>query len=322
MGVDLGASSVGVAWINDETVSGCTVRLFNTDSHSYAGESKHRRRRRLQSARRGLRRRRNRLSAVRRLLLSAGFPDPRMSPPGIDPYRVRAEGLDRLLSATELSVVLYGLCKRRGMPSMVVKKRAAALDEPNAAPETWGCSIGLDWRRRQYRSVGEMFALDGFWSVRKRNKDGLFHGTITQHLYRREAAQLIETQRSFGFLEMTLEFEIRYLHLAFESTNSQGFQHLVGSCPYIPTIPRAAQRSPSVERFSLLDALSKIKVWDEGRVCRLSSTELSVLMRDFGAASGMTRASVRQILQWPNTIQFPHGADLQRDLVAAGGATA
>jgi hypothetical protein len=312
MGIDIGVSSVGIAVIGEKSIKHVSVRLFDPDDFSYLGESRRVQRSRARANRRYLRRRRNRLAGARRFLKSAGLPDPCLVTAEVDRYQARVDGLNRRLTGAEFSAALYALCKRRGLPVA-----SSPVDDGLSSHVSGGgddSPISLDWRSSQYRTIGEMLALDGFWSVGKRNKQAQHWGTLSRALVRSEAQALIESQWRFGRAEASFEFQVRYLNLAFASKDLQDFGSFVGKCPFIPANVRAARRAPSVERMHFLAALSKIKLRDGAEIRRLSHSEIQRLLDEFGLSPSISRNFIRRVLNFPETVRFPQGTDLDRDL--------
>ena len=78
--------------------------------------------------RRVLRRRRNRMNELRRLFhgegLLASEGSDALKRPGLDPWALRARGLDKLLTPVEFAVVLGHIAKRRGFKSAAKRKAA------------------------------------------------------------------------------------------------------------------------------------------------------------------------------------------------------
>ncbi len=134
LGLDLGPNSIGWALLNAEFENGeqvketgliaAGVRVFeegvdNFDSSKEASRSQARRVAR--SARRRQRRKRERRDRLRTLLQGAGLlpPDPHALQEvlAMDPYPLRAKGLDSKLTLPEVGRVLYHLNQRRGFKS-------------------------------------------------------------------------------------------------------------------------------------------------------------------------------------------------------------
>ncbi len=159
LGIDLGTTSCGLALIDNGRIVFAGVRLFGTSQHSYKGESKQQARRNIKAARARLRRHRQRRSAIGRLLVESGLPDPRRLQTAADPYRARAEGLDRRLSEAEFAAALYNIAKRRGYVPKPESACAGLDGGPGLyAPISQQVSRN-EARAAAYRTVGEMLAM-------------------------------------------------------------------------------------------------------------------------------------------------------------------
>ncbi len=111
--------------------------------------------------RRVIRRRRHRMSELRGLfrqsgLLSTDSPDA-LKLKGLDPWELRARGLDKLLSGSEFAVALGHIAKRRGFRS-AAKRKAANTNSDDK--KMLSALEKTQERLGRYRTVGEMFARD------------------------------------------------------------------------------------------------------------------------------------------------------------------
>jgi len=116
LGVDLGIASVGWALLDDSNkiIAGCGSRTFDAPEIADKGNKvpKNQKRRDARLLRRVIRRRSQRLTKIRRLC------DDQLgtckTTQIYDPWKLRSEGLDRLLIADELRCILIHIAKHRG----------------------------------------------------------------------------------------------------------------------------------------------------------------------------------------------------------------
>lgn len=126
LALDIGTSSIG--WILYELVNGSPsriidggVRLFGDGREAKTGQSLAVSRRSARAMRRRRDRYLRRRSALMKRLAAAGLmpadPQEAQSLTALDPYLLRAKGLDKRLSLTELGRILFHLNQRRGFKS-------------------------------------------------------------------------------------------------------------------------------------------------------------------------------------------------------------
>lgn len=161
--------------------------------------------------------------------------------------KLRAGGLDRLLTDREFAQVLYSLCGRRGyIPHGegrlgetddtesrrvldAIKKNQKAMEEGS------------------FRTIGEMLNAQG----RSRNRGGDYALCVYNSQVQDEARQLFEAQRACGNTKATPELEKSYL--ACLTWEKKSLEHdartyeLVGNCSYFPEEKRAASADISSE---------------------------------------------------------------------------
>jgi CRISPR-associated endonuclease Csn1 len=318
IGLDIGTTSCAVAVLLGKRVEFLGVRLFESVEDPYTGQVKNLRRRLLRNRRVRLRRRAGRHAALRQLFDEAGMiPSPNER--HACPYELRAEGLDRRLSAGEFAIALTHLAQRRGY---VARKEAVVEREPEAAALG---ALGTQAARNEvragrYRTAGEMFARDSFFASVKRNREGDFRSVLSRSLVEREANVLFEAQRSFGSEFASPEFEQLYIEIGFSQEPAGDQSSAVGQCPYLPEERRGARHAPTIERYRFLDALTKLKLVDDGEIRRLTALELRRVVERFGRTAKVTRLDVRRWLGLSNSVKFADGRSESADIVSARGA--
>jgi hypothetical protein len=160
LGLYIGIATLGWALLDqtETAVRAAGVWTFDAPETPKEGVPKTAVRRLHRGQRRVISRRRQRMNAVRALFAEAGLL-PNAAPgalkmPGLDPWRLRVEGLDRRLAGEELAVALGHIARHRGFRSNA-KREAQA----NAVAETSKMKKAISQaqeRLAQYRTVGEM----------------------------------------------------------------------------------------------------------------------------------------------------------------------
>ncbi|TXH17992.1 MAG: type II CRISPR RNA-guided endonuclease Cas9 [Hyphomicrobiaceae bacterium] len=300
LGIDLGIASCGWAVIEmsdgDGRILGAGVRCWEAPEVPKTREPKNHDRRLARGQRRVIRRRRQRMGSIRKLFAKAGLlPDSNhdaLRTPGIDPWRVRAEGLDRLLAPAEFAVALGHIARHRGFRSN--SKRDHGANAPSETSLMLKAMEATRGKLSKYRTVGEMFLLDPEFEIRKRNR-----GDYTRSILRRdledEVTKLFERQRALGNTGATELLQREYSDIAFFQRRLADSWDKVGLCPFELEEKRAAKHSPSFELFRFLARLNTLRV-GTGRTYRaLTEAEIRAAMADFASTKGMTFARLRRV---------------------------
>jgi len=270
LGIDLGIASCGWAVIERDEEGGRIVamgtRTWDAPETDKERTPTNQLRRQHRGMRRVLKRRRQRMNAIRKLFREQGLIEVQ-GPTGLrigtlDPWELRAAGLDRKLTGPELAVALGHIAKHRGFKSNRKSDRGG-----NQTPEATKFNSGLEAvhaKARDYVTVGQMFARDEEFSGRKRNRDGLFTRSIQRDDQAAEVATLFSRQRGARNAFATPELEKAFGEIAFTQRPLQDSDALVGDCPFEPDQKRAAKHAPALERFRMLSRLAAIRL-TEGR---------------------------------------------------------
>ena len=204
LGLDIGIASVGWAAMGDKRLIDLGVRAFDKAETADKGESLNLQRRTARLLRRRLWRRSWRLTKLARLLKRHGLIESLTffkEQPGFtdSTWVLRRDGLDRLLSATEWSRVLYHLCKHRGFHWFSRAEERKAEDD--AKGEGGKVKKGLAhtqalMKEKGYRTAAEMVLAE--FPEAQRNKQGDYSKALSRVLLDDELRQLFAAQRQFG----------------------------------------------------------------------------------------------------------------------------
>ncbi|MBL4595309.1 MAG: type II CRISPR RNA-guided endonuclease Cas9, partial [Robiginitomaculum sp.] len=289
LGLDIGIASCGWAWLDTtaKKIIAAGTFGFETPEVAKTRESKAAVRRVFRGQRRRLRRRRNRMRDIRQLLhknglLSTATPPIEGQPkPAINPWQMRAKGLQKKLDGDEFASALIHIAKHRGYRSN--SKSEGAQDAPSEDRKALSGLAAILEKSARYETVGEMFALDEEFASKKRNRAGEYTHTVFRHLHETEIGILFEKQRRFGskFTDVTLEQE--FATLAFDQLALGGSEDMLGRCPFEPKEFRASSLAFSFERFRFLSKLVHSRISDDSRSGRtLTREELAKAMNGFG----------------------------------------
>lgn len=267
LGLDPGVASCGFALLDTENheILEMGVRLFDSPVVPKTQQSKAAVRRGFRSTRRNLDRTRNRLKHCLRLLKDEGIVPKEATPEFFHtakgdrpPLRLRVEGLDRLLSDREWSIVLYSLCKRRGYIPHGEGDVDGASDDGKVLK-----AIGENAKSMaegEFRTVGEwLSSLD-----RSRNHEGKYDNCISHAQLKAEVCQLFDCQRKLGNVHATPTLERAYLEVFDWQKPREAFDErtygLVGNCVYFPEEKRAARCTLTSEMVSAHGALGNVTI--------------------------------------------------------------
>ncbi len=328
LGLDGGIASLGWALIEEHEDTGrilaCGSRCFDAPETDKERIPTNQIRRQKRGMRRVIRRRARRMMMLRQLLNEHGLLASAQRDAlrlATDPWRARAEGLDRVLTAAELAVALGHIARHRGFRSNSKRDRGT-----NAADETSRMKTAIaatQERLGKFRTAAEMFTKDPAFTSRKRNRDGDYSRSVLRSDLERETRSLFEAQRRLGNGLATEALEAAYSAIAFFQRPLQDSEHLVGPCPFINGERRTARRAPSFERFRLLSRLNTLRLTRPFGE-RLTVDELSFAETAFGSTKKFTFKALRKLLKLDAGIRFDGvGAEEEdRDLVARSGNAA
>ena len=298
LGLDPGIASCGFCLLDmtDHKILEMGSHLFDAPQEAKTKVSLAVTRRNARSVRRNNQRTKARLAHCLRLLKDAGlvpadadktwFQTVKKDKPIL---KLRAAGLDRLLSDREFAQVLYSLCGNRGYiphgegrlgetDDAEGKKVLGAIKKNSEAMAENGC-----------RTIGEMLYRQG----RSRNKQGSYDLCVLNSQIQDEARALFEAQHRFGNQKAAEELETDYLKcLTWEKKTTEHdlrSYELVRYCPYFPLEKRAALADPSSELCRAYEKLKHLTiVHGDGSESRLSSEQVDGYLKLLFSTSPIT----------------------------------
>ena len=325
LGIDLGIASCGWALIRNSEAGG-EIAAAGVRCWEAPEVPKNQQRRLHRGQRRVIRRRRQRMSAIRRLFKEQGLlqnsgPNA-LKIPDLDPWRLRAEALDRRLEPAEAAVALGHIARHRGFRSN--SKRDCGANAASDTSKMLGAMEATRDKLSKYRSVGEMLALDPAFKDMKRNRDGSYWHSVFRADLENEVAQIFACQRALGSALAGIEFEEVYRDRAFYPGKQADSWDKVGLCPFEPAEKRAAKHSRSFELFRFLARLTSLRVVSGRNYRTLTEEEIRAAAADFGTTKGMTFARLRKVasIAEDRFQGVAPGDEGKRDVVARSGKAA
>ncbi len=311
-GIDLGIASCGWAVLRHPTSDDPSGEIVAMGSWIFDVPETDKERTPTNQIRRGnrllrrvIRRRAQRMGEIRRLFaqhgLLAGNEPGALKRAGLDPWELRARGLDKPLSPAEFAVALGHIAKRRGF------KSAKKGKEANTAGDDQKMLKALEATRERlgrYRTVGEMFGRDADFRDRKRNRDGLFDRTQSRGDLIHEVAKLFEAQRRLGNDTASAALEAEFTAIAFRQLEMQDSEKLVGMCQFEPREKRAARFAPSFEKFRLLGKLVNLRITTPEGERPLTPEEIRLAAGDLGKTAKLSVKEVRKRIGLPADQRF------------------
>ena len=331
LGIDLGIGSCGWAVIDEarpgDRIVALGVRTFDVPETDKERTPTNQLRRQHRGLRTVIRRRRQRMNRIRRLFGDAGLiPDDRkgaLKIRGLDPWRLRAEALDRRLNGPEFAIVLGYIARHRGFRSN--SKRDRGTNAPKESSEMLVAIEATRQRMAGFRTVGEMFAKDPAFAARKHNRDGAYTHSVLRDDQEREVRLLFDRQRAAGNRFAAAFLEEHFIDIAFSQRPLADSEDKVGPCPFEPAERRAPRHSYSFELFRLLSRLAALRIQSAAAERPLTAAEISDAIKDFGAFRGLSFSRLRKLIELSDGERFAGVAiadEGKRDVVARSGDAA
>lgn len=350
LGLDGGIASIGWALIEIDDADGApngriidagTWMFDAPEEKSQAGTKlKSELRRLFRGQRRVVRRRRQRMNEVRRVLHNYGLLPTAdryaLKHPGLDPWKIRAEGLDRLLTSIELAVALGHIARHRGFKS---NSKSEKCNEADDASKMKKAVNQTREKLARYGSAAKMLVEDEAYILRQtttkaggteavrrfRNREGDYSRSLLRDDLAAEVRNLFSAQARLQSPVAIPELEKIFTDTAFFQRPLQDSEKLVGSCAFEPKEKRAPKRGYSFELFRLLSRLNHLTLRDGTGERTLSADELLKATAEFGATAKFSFAALRKKLTLPASTFFvgvKADEESKLDVVARSGETA
>lgn len=315
IGLDVGIASIGSCFLNMtaeiEHIEGLYVRTFDKAENPKTGESLNMVRRESRGTRRRLRRRALRLREARTAMgkVLDTEPDELLSQfKKLDPWALRAIGLDEPLSDVEFCAAIYHLIKLRGFQS---NRKAEAQDKEAGQVLSAISVVKQKLEETGCRTLGELAASGHeLFKTRKRNRRGEYVRIVDRKDIESEFRLLFEAQRSLGessspWLNPELEKALHEKLMRRRPTASGAdILEKVGFCSLEPTEKRIAKACYSFERFAWVSKLNNLKIDESGIERALTDDERAKLLEYPFSKTSLTFKQARKALGLPDEARF------------------
>jgi CRISPR-associated endonuclease Csn1 len=234
----------------------------------------------------------------------------------LDPYQLRAEGLDRTLAPAEFARAIFQLNQRRGFQS---NRRAdtklndksimnAAITQLSSEIKQKGCRTAgeLLWKRKQERhSVRARYTEERVQSPEGKttkilksyplyvNRDMVKHEFESLWQFQSAFHPDIYTQKAYDALKNTL-FHQRPLKPS-----------VPGRCSLIPELSRAPLALPSSQNFRIHQDLNHLRILRDNLVPEpLTQEQKNILLRELQGTSRLKFSTIKSKLKLKSTDKF------------------
>ncbi|BBB58649.1 hypothetical protein UNDKW_0376 [Undibacterium sp. KW1] len=332
LALDLGASSLG--WVmfrlnkdgNPCAIIKAGVRIFPDGRNPKDGASLAVTRRDARSMRRRRDRLLKRKARMMTALISLGFfpqdKDQRLELTKLNPYELRAQGLDTALSGEEFARALFHINQRRGFLS---NRKTDKKDNDSGALKRAIKELREKLKEENCRTLGEWLAKrsKNGESVRARlqgktQKDKKYDFYADRAMIEHEFDTLWSAQEKFNPALFT---EAARLELKDILLHQRPLKPVVpGRCTLIPEEPRAPLALPSTQRFRIYQELNHLRILTEGlQEQNLTMAQRNTLANLMETKSDLTFTAMVKALKLPGTTSF-NLEDIKRDRLK-GNAT-
>lgn len=296
LGLDVGANSIGWMLVREVPIPGSVnviggVRVFPAATATEKNTEKSKTAERRMA--RGMRRQHDRRSRRRRrltyVLREIGLLPPKPQPIDhiykLDPYELRARGLDERLEPHEVARAFIHLAQRRGFQS---NRKAASEEKESKKINEQINNLRSEMQAQGCRTVGE-FLYKCVPLLRDRRRGRYLHRTMTKEEFER----LWEKQRQY-YPQLLTDEAKRKVHDAMfyqrPFLKPERLARLVGQCEFEPSEKRARVGHRLVQRFRIAQEVANL------RLISLDGAERTL--------SDKEKAQVREYLEQHPKLEF------------------
>lgn len=334
LALDLGSTSLGWAMIrlNQEeqpcAVIKAGVRIFSDGRNPKDGSSLAVTRRDA----RAMRRRRDRLlkrkNRMWRALIDHGFfpadEAERKALETLDPYELRAKGLDEALELGEFARALFHINQRRGFKS---NRKTDKKDNDSGALKTAIKNLHTTMQAENCRTVGE-------WLHKRKCNGGTVRARLRENKVINEDGKT-KTEKNYDlYIDRAMiesEFEALWTKQAalnptlFSQEAKKNLKDILlfqrnlkpvipGRCTFLPDEPRAALALPSVQRFRIFQEVNNLRILNAGlKEQILTLSQRNIIVQALEENSKRTFTQISKLLGL-GTITFSIEDEKRQDL--------
>nr|WP_277930866.1 type II CRISPR RNA-guided endonuclease Cas9 [Helicobacter sp. CaF467b] len=328
LGFDIGINSIGWAFVENNELKDCGVRLFTKAENPKTKESLALPRRNARSSRVRLRRRRSRLLSLKHIIskeFGLHYGDyialdgnlPKAYTGKIESiYKLRYEALSQAISKEDLARVILHIAKHRGYMN---KNQKTSQDNEKGAILS---AIKENSNKiKHYQTAGEYLYKEFFENLRDgtkefkniRNKamknkktgnmESTYYNTILASDLEKELKLILEKQQAYHNYSDTFIKEV--LEIAFYQRPLKDFSHLVGSCTFYENEKRACKNSYSAWEFialgKIINSLESIRK-DTGEI--FSNEILTQILSEVLDKGSLSYTKLRKMINLDEKVKF------------------
>ncbi|HUU15868.1 MAG TPA: type II CRISPR RNA-guided endonuclease Cas9 [Sedimentisphaerales bacterium] len=307
LGLDIGSNSIGWALLQggqEPSIIDLGVRVFpeGIDRDTQGAEkSKNATRREARGSRRIRYRHNLRRDQLVKILKSAGLlPEDDIALGElfnrIDPYKLRARGLDEKLELYEFGRALFHINQRRGFKSN--RKTGKAKEDGKVATEAGELQERID--KAGCRTLGEYFANINPEENRIREQ------YTFRSMYEREFDLLWERQAKFytNLLTEDLQKKIRD-EIIFYQRPLKPSDDLIGQCELEPEEKRCPRGDWYARQFRILQDVNNLKIYNpDGSEAKLTDEQRQLVLKELRQKKEVKFEKIRKMLGLMETQEF------------------
>lgn len=326
LGLDLGVASIGWGLIeyngkDEGKIIASGVRIFDQnlqrDNEAQKGESKNQQRTMHRGMRRQRDRRRRRKRALYYVLKAHGMaPDKQNTQAweawiGLNPYELRAKGLDKQLSLKEFGRALYHLNQHRGYKS----NRKVGKDKDDGVVASGISKVWDEMTRQNARTLGEFLYMiqdnhlspilpfnDAEYEFKHRIRNKYTH----RSMYKQEFDLLWGKQKEF-YPELLTDELRRKLdeEIIFKQRPLKSQEHLIGYCSLEEGEKRIPKADLLFQEFRILKTVNNLELTDEnGRPMVLTNEYKNLIKQALTTKHQVSFKELKKKLQCNSNAKF------------------
>ncbi|MBK9270528.1 MAG: hypothetical protein IPM48_02935 [Saprospiraceae bacterium] len=317
LGLDLGTNSLGWALIEKDTalIDGGVIifpRGNNQDQVSGKEESYAQQRTGYRSARRRNFRRKMRIRRIRALLTQSWqceiYDGIKHSSDPLDLYRIRFEGLNRILDPIELSRILLYFAGKRGFKS----SRSMELREGEGNSETGKVKKSIDELHAKLKEGGFMtlghYYYDLICEHRKGNRleERILDRYTDREMYKKELHDILSKQLSLNNHLVNEQIILDVMQEIFFQRKLKSCKHLVSNCRFEANKKCMPKSHPLFQEFRFWSAIHNL-VWtdyDTGETDSLSEDQKMLAANLYYSKVGVKEAELKKVLGLSRRVVF------------------
>ncbi|MBK7880801.1 MAG: type II CRISPR RNA-guided endonuclease Cas9 [Saprospiraceae bacterium] len=317
LGLDLGTNSLGWALVEEgqRMIDGGVIifpKGTNQDLKTGKESSRAQERTTYRSARRRNYRKKMRILRVRSMLQEAWkseiYNATEHSTSPLDLYKLRYEGLNRVLNSVELSRVILYMAKKRGFKST----RSMEIREDSKQSESGRVKKGIAELNKLMEDGGYITLGHFYFDLIKDHVQGkrlnerILERWTSRSMYEQELHKILDTQINLANELINPELKSKVLSEVFYQRKLKSCKHLVGKCRFENNKRCMPRSHPLFQEFRFWTAVNNL-TWtdyDTGEYSTISLDQKKILAELFESRKGITEAQIKKTLGLSKRVEF------------------